>query len=141
MSNLRKTWRPAIFTAALAGCIGLAFTAVSVSPAQRSLGPQAPQSPQGFPGASPTGGPPGLQLPEDRENPVMKQMEKRQAIARNDDRQKELVKDTNKLLALATELKGAVDKTNKDTLSIDVIKKADEIAKLAKSVRDKMKAD
>jgi hypothetical protein len=32
-----------------------------------------------------------------------------------------------------------VEKSNKDTLSVDVIRKADEIEKLAKSVRDKMK--
>lgn len=63
----------------------------------------------------------------------------RQAKARNDDRQKQLVADTNKLLKLATELKAEVDKTNKDVLSVDVIKKADEIEKLAKSVKDRMK--
>lgn len=63
----------------------------------------------------------------------------RQARARNDDRQKQLVADTNKLLKLATELKAEVDKTNKDVLSVDVIKKADEIEKLAKSVKDRMK--
>jgi len=43
-------------------------------------------------------------------------------------------------LKLATELKDDVDKTNENVLSLDVIKKADEIEKLAKSVRDKMKA-
>ncbi len=63
----------------------------------------------------------------------------RQERARNSDRQKQLVADTNKLLSLATELKTEVDKTNKDVLSVDVIKKADEIEKLAKSVKDRMK--
>jgi hypothetical protein len=43
------------------------------------------------------------------------------------------------LLELATELKQYVDKTNEDILSMDVIKKADEIEKLARSVREKMK--
>ena len=62
-----------------------------------------------------------------------------QEKARNDDRQKRLVADTQKLLALATELKADVDKTNKDTLSVDVVKKADEIEKLAHSVKEKMK--
>lgn len=65
----------------------------------------------------------------------MEKMEKR----RNDLRQEQLVKDTNKLLALATELKSQVDKTNKDTLSVDVVKKADEIEKLAKNVKEKMR--
>lgn len=58
---------------------------------------------------------------------------------RNEDRQKRLVADTDKLLALATDLKTEVSKTNKDTMSIDVIKKADEIEKLAHSVKEKMK--
>jgi hypothetical protein len=40
---------------------------------------------------------------------------------------------------LATELKEQVDKTDKNILSVDVIKKADEIEKLAKSVKDRMK--
>ena len=58
---------------------------------------------------------------------------------RNSDRQKRLVEDTNKLLVLATDLKAQVDKSTKDTLSVDVIKKADEIEKLAHSVKERMK--
>ena len=61
------------------------------------------------------------------------------AKARNDDRQKQLVADTNKLLALAKELKEEVDKTDSGTLSVDVVKKAGEIEKLAKSVKDRMR--
>lgn len=67
------------------------------------------------------------------------QMEQDQAKMRNVDRQKQLVSDTEKLLALANELKADVDKSNKDTLSLDVIRKADEIEKLAHSVKEKMK--
>ena len=67
------------------------------------------------------------------------QMEQDQAKARNVDRQKQLVLDTQKLLALANELKTDVDKSTKDTLSLDVIRKADEIEKLAHSVKEKMK--
>jgi nitric oxide reductase activation protein len=66
-------------------------------------------------------------------------MEQDQAKLRNVDRQKQLVSDTDKLLALANELKVDVDKSNKDTLSLDVIRKADEIEKLAHSVKEKMK--
>jgi nitric oxide reductase activation protein len=57
----------------------------------------------------------------------------------NAQRQQDIQKDAEKLLQLATELKQSVDKTNKDTLSLDVIKKAEQIEKLAKSVKDKMK--
>ena len=53
--------------------------------------------------------------------------------------QAELKRDTEKLVALVTELKQNVDKTNTNILSMDVIKKAQEIQKLAKSVQDKMK--
>lgn len=55
------------------------------------------------------------------------------------ERRSELKRDTDKLVALAAELKQNVDKTNANILSMDVIKKAQEIQKLAKSVQDKMK--
>ena len=55
------------------------------------------------------------------------------------ERQVQLLRDTEKLLALAEELKFNVAKTNTNVLSMDVIKKAQEIQKLAKSVQDKMK--
>ncbi len=63
----------------------------------------------------------------------------RQARLRNNDRQQRLVADTDKLLTLATELKQDVSKTNQNVLSVDVIKKADEIEKLAHSVKERMK--
>ena len=55
------------------------------------------------------------------------------------DKQKKLAADTDKLLALAKELKQQVDKTNKDVLSVNVVKKAEEIEKLARSVKSQMK--
>jgi hypothetical protein len=77
----------------------------------------------------------GMNGPE----PLSPHLQEQQARARNSERQKKLVDDTNKLLALATDLKTQVDKTNKDILSVDVIKKADEIEKLAHSVKERMK--
>jgi hypothetical protein len=50
-----------------------------------------------------------------------------------------LKNDTDKLLKLSTELKSYVDKSDENVLSLDVIKKAEEIEKLARSVKDKMK--
>jgi hypothetical protein len=61
--------------------------------------------------------------------------------ARNKQRQEDLKRDTDKLYQLATELKNAVDKTNENMLSIDVIRKTEESEKLAKNVRNKMKAE
>jgi hypothetical protein len=54
-------------------------------------------------------------------------------------RKTQIADDTAKLLKLATDLKTEVDKTDKDTLSVNVIRKADEIEKLAHSVREKTK--
>jgi hypothetical protein len=54
-------------------------------------------------------------------------------------RQALLKADTDKLLKLAVELKDSVDKSNESILSVDVLKKAEEIEKLARSVKDKMK--
>ena len=55
------------------------------------------------------------------------------------DRQLQLRLDTEKLVALTAELKQRVDKAGANILSMDVIKKAQEIQKLAKSVQDKMR--
>lgn len=66
-------------------------------------------------------------------------LQERQARSRNEDRQKKLVEDTAKLFALSSELKDEVAKSNKDTMSLDVIKKAEEIERLAHSVKEKMK--
>lgn len=63
----------------------------------------------------------------------------KQAKAQNDERQKRLVADTEKLLTLATQLHEDVAKTNKNVMSIDVIKRADEIEKLAHSVKERMR--
>ncbi|MGA8202753.1 MAG: hypothetical protein WB814_21975, partial [Candidatus Sulfotelmatobacter sp.] len=66
-------------------------------------------------------------------------IERDMAKKANLERQAALKADTDKLLKLATELKASVDKSNENTLSIDVLKKAEEIEKLAHSVKDKMK--
>jgi len=55
------------------------------------------------------------------------------------DRQSQLRLDTEKLVALTADLKQHVDKAGANILSMDVIKKAQEIQKLAKSVQDKMR--
>jgi hypothetical protein len=50
-------------------------------------------------------------------------------------RKKQIAEDSAKLFMLATELKAEVDKTNKDTLSLSVIRKAGEIEELARNVK------
>lgn len=59
--------------------------------------------------------------------------------AANLERKRQIADDSARLLKLASDLKVEVDKTSKDTLSLGVIRKADEIEKLARSVKEKMK--
>lgn len=68
-----------------------------------------------------------------------RQIEKDMAKKANRQRQAELQRDADKLLRLATELKHYVDKSNENVLSLEVIRKAEEIEKLAHSVKGKMK--
>ena len=75
-----------------------------------------------------------------RQSPDEARIEREMAKERNKERQKKLQDDTDKLLQLATELKQYVNKTNEHILSVEVLKKTDEIQKLAKSVHDKMRA-
>jgi hypothetical protein len=82
---------------------------------------------------------PSFGEPPNPSDPMARQQQQRMEKARNADRQKQLEEDTDKLLTLAKELKEEVDKSNKDTLSIDVVKKAAAIEKLAKSVKDRMR--
>jgi hypothetical protein len=96
------------------------------APGQGRQNPGSPKQ-QPIPGLEPDSG------------PLESHREEQQAKLRNDDRQKRLVADTDKLLALATDLKTQVDKSTKDTMSVDVIKKAEEIEKLAHSVKERMK--
>jgi len=67
------------------------------------------------------------------------QTQKQDFAAANEERKKQISEDTAKLLKLAADLKAEVDKTNKDTLSLNVIRKADEIERLAHNVKEKMK--
>lgn len=59
----------------------------------------------------------------------------------NQERFQKLKEDTEKLVQLSNQLKEYVGKANENTLSLDVIKKAEEIERLAKSVKEKMRAN
>ena len=72
-------------------------------------------------------------------SPMEREMAERRAREANKQRQEEIRSDTQKLFQLATELKDAVDKTNENMLSLDVVKKADAVEKLAKKVKEKMR--
>jgi hypothetical protein len=76
---------------------------------------------------------------ETRQDPAQKEMQERMAREANKKRQQDIREETDKLFHLATELKEAVDKSNENLLSLDVVRKADEVEKLAKKVKEKMK--
>jgi hypothetical protein len=81
---------------------------------------------------------PGIQEPSP-EDPARAKLEKEMAKKANQERHADLKRDTDKLLKLATDLKEYVDKSNENVLSLNVLKKAEQIEKLAHSVKDKMK--
>lgn len=74
-----------------------------------------------------------------RQDPVRQEAQARMVREANKKRQQDIREDTDKLFQLATELKAAVDKSNENLLSLDVVRKADEVEKLAKKVKEKMK--
>ncbi len=91
-----------------------------------------------LPEIAPPAGMQGRQSPE-TEPGIPTDMQKRMEKQANQQRQTELKRDAAKLLKLSTELNDYVGKTNENILSLDVIKKADEIEKLAHSVKTKMR--
>jgi hypothetical protein len=95
------------------------------------------------PGFGQTAPPPLPRLPNPAEpaDPTRERIEKEMARKANEERQAQLRRDTDRLFKLATELKTSVDKSNQNMLSVDVIKKAEEIEKLAHSVKEKMKGN
>jgi hypothetical protein len=66
-------------------------------------------------------------------------IEKQQQAAHSKERYEQLKHDADRLLQLATELKLSVDKSGQNVLALDAVRKADEIEKLARSVRTRMK--
>ena len=67
------------------------------------------------------------------------QVEQHKSSATRAEPKDQIALDSAKLLKLATDLRIEVDKTTIDTLSLTIIRKADEIEKLAHSVKEKMK--
>jgi hypothetical protein len=82
---------------------------------------------------------PPLDQPSVGPDPTRVRMEEARVKVMNDDRHKRLAADVDRLLSLTNELKLDVDKTDKDQLSVEVIRKAQEIEKLAHDVQSRMK--
>lgn len=75
------------------------------------------------------------------ENDARTRMEKDMAKQASKERFEQMKRDAQNLLKLTTELKEYVDKANENTLSLDVIKKAEQIERLARSVKEKMRGE
>jgi len=99
------------------------------------------QSPIQAPPEPPRLHPPQQEQPPSAEDETRVRIEKDMAKKANKERQQQLKRDSDKLFDLATELKAYVDKSNENILSLDVIKKADQIERLARSVKEKMRAE
>ncbi len=66
-------------------------------------------------------------------------VQKQQARAANEQRQFEIKRDTEKMFQLTTELKESLEKSGQNLMSMDDIKKVEQIEKLAHGVKSKMK--
>jgi len=65
--------------------------------------------------------------------------QKKQQQAASLQRQAEIKRDSEKMLQLSQELNDYLQKSNQNVMSLDAIKKAEQIEKLAHSVKSKMK--
>ena len=74
-------------------------------------------------------------IPVTMGDPVLRQ----QAIAANQQRQVEIKRDMEKMAELTEQLKGYLAQAGQGVMSLDAIKKAEQIEKLAHSLKSKMK--
>lgn len=91
------------------------------------------------PGAGGTAAPSGASTAQISPLANAKQGKPQAAVAAEEQRKKQITAEGTQLLAMAEALKAEVDETNKDVLSLNVIRKADEIERLAHNVKEKIK--
>lgn len=72
-------------------------------------------------------------------DPLQDQMETKSKLQRNEERQRKLVNDTDRLLTLANQLKSEIAASGGETMTPQMLHQMDEIEKLARSVKDKMR--
>ena len=95
---------------------------------------QQPNPPRNIPGFI-------NRLPDENDQARMRQAKQAQGKdyeALNAYLQKKVSDDSAKLLRMASDLKTEVDKSGKDTLSLNVLRKAGEIEKLAKTIKSEV---
>jgi hypothetical protein len=121
---------------AMVGLLGVGL-AGNIGRSQKGQNPPQPAQNPGQAAPDPFGqqGDPKSKI----ELPPFANNEDKQAKMRDAERQKRLVADTDRLLELVTQLHADVAKTDRHILSVDVGKRADEIEKLAHSVKEREK--
>jgi len=118
----------------LACCAAITAFACAVGPGQSGQNP-------GMPKGTTISNNGAFPLPDaNKQMEMHEQQAKKQNFEEVNSQRKKIIADESALLLkLATDLKTEVDKTNKDTLSINVIRKADMVEKLAHDMKEKMK--
>jgi HAMP domain-containing protein len=132
---MRRRFGKSRYKVTLALVAAMLLTAAAANQSDRALGQS--QMPSSFPpttGQS-SGRPPLGQEPEPTPDPVLRHAQQEAAKKRNIERQSKLAANSDKIVQLAQEL------SNKEPASSAMAKKAEEIEKLAKSVKELMKSD
>lgn len=116
-------------------------TPLAIGQRQGGMAPSipSPTSPSRI-GPPPMGGMPMGPMDASGSSPdiLSTRIAEQQARTRNSERQKRIESDTQKLLGLVDDLKQQIQ-SDKDLSPADVSKRAEEIEKLARSVKDRMK--
>lgn len=122
----RRVWR----VLRMALWLAMALPLVGLSQNTSGSGVFNPVSPHGFPqpGSSPLGS-------DDGSNPMQSEKRLHQI---NTERQKMLIADANRLLALVTELRDEIAKSNTGDLTAEQLRKMVEIEKLAHTIKENM---
>ena len=118
---LRSAYRNASLMSAVV--VGLAWLAMGPLVAQTSTGTPAPTTQTAVPAPSQS----------DVQTPVK--------LTPKQIREAQITADAEKLFQLAQQLKVEVDKSSKDTMSLSVIKKSEEIEKLARTLKQEIRAN
>lgn len=112
---------------------------IAIHRADSALGQS--QTPSAFPQTPAQNRPPFGQEPETTQDPMLRRAQEDAAKKRNIERQKKLLADSDRIVQLAKELSAAAEPNPQDPTPPGMAKKAEEIEKLARSVKELMKSE
>ena len=85
-----------------------------------------------------TAGPPVQERPDPADE-IHHDTRARMEKERRDGEWKKLKEDTEKLVQAANDLKGMIEKSNKDTFSVSIVKKTEDVEKILKEIKRRAK--